>query len=450
MRTWRRTFRRPLLAGLAAASLALGSQGGRVATDPVPTQGPAAAQGDEGTSQVAAWVEVLRRASAAPAAGGEPVSVREETGLVLRIVSAPRESWMGWVELLAASPPGSSDRRIAARLLGAGGRAADLERLARLAEGEDEDGLLSRGFASAFEDAVREILARESGAGAALRSTALRVPTAVGRSLATALAGLGGERALAELSALLGFDRALDPTLLAQIARVARPAPKPVDEAIVQQVRNCLAAEEPQGLAAVSDALGSLEDLESLDGLLLLLDHPGASVRGSAHRALKAIAGVSLPAERARWEPWIAEERAWFADRAPDVVAGLASRNRMTLVQSLGEIGMHRLHRRELCLEVAALLERPAADERSLACQSLSQLGSRACVPQLIHALEDEDPGVRGGAWAALRSITGADLPAETSAWAAFLEGASSSGESARPGPREGTSPVEREAPRGR
>jgi len=409
---------RRLLPALAALGLSLGA-GGR----PLAVQEPETAPEQAG-AELAAWIGQLR---SGVDLAGEELSPQDEDVLVARIVDEPREVWLSWVELLAQAPAGHPDRRLAVRLLGAGGHGSDLGHLARLAEVEQSGELLARSFADALESAVTALLRREPSACVVLRRVALDAPPGVRRSLATALGGLGGPRALEELAALLAYDPALDPTVLAQLARVARPLPKPADPTVVLQVRRCLTSEDPQVVAMAAECLGALEDVESVELLLGYLDHDAACVRGSVHRALKTIAGVELPPQRARWEPWIAEEQAWFAQHAPAAVEQLASRNRMTLFGALSEIGMHRLHRRDMALEVVVLLERASADERSLACQTLGQLGSGAAVPFLMPLLDDESPPVRAAAWAALRAITGSDLPAEGTAWAAWAAGESSS-----------------------
>jgi HEAT repeat protein len=381
-------------------------------------------QRPDGPEALAAWVEQLRSGVGAE---GTPLGHEEEVELLRRIVAEPREAWWAWVERLAATGPGSSDRFLAVRLLGAGGDGGDLGHLATLASAEEEGGLLTRAFSSCFEAAVTELLRRDPSACTDLRRTALEAPEAVRRSLATALAGVGGARALQELVALLGYDPALDPTLLAYVARTARDLPGPCDPDVARQVRRCIASDQPQVIACAAEALGGLEDIESVEVLVEHLDHPETCVRGSAHRALKAIAGVQLPAQRTRWEVWLAEERTWYEEHATVAVEHLGSRNRMTLVQALAEIGTHRLHRHEMALEVVPLLERSKAEERALACVTLAQLGSAAAVPYLTVALDDEDAQVRASAWGALKRITGQDLPADATAWAAWMGGGSSS-----------------------
>jgi HEAT repeat protein len=382
-------------------------------------------QGQPTVSELELSVTQLRRGTAADDPARAALSPEQESDLVRRIVSQPRESWMVWVDALAGSPPGSRDRQVAVRLLGAGGRASDLARLAKLAEGEEADGLLPRAFAQTFELAVAELLARAPGSVPELRRTTLETSIGVRRSLVTALAAKGGSRVLEDLTALLRYDAELDPTLLTLVARVARGAGKPVDPAVVQQVRRCIVDEDAQVVTAAAAALGSLEDLDSVDVLAALLDHPVACVRGDAHRALKRVAGVSLPATRTRWEHWIAEERAWYAERAPELIERLGSSNRFSLVQSLGEIGMHRLHRRALARAVAVLLGRTCEDVRALACQTLAQLGSPEALTVLVAALEDKDANVRSAAWSALKTITQEGRPAEAAAWAGILAGES-------------------------
>jgi HEAT repeat protein len=414
----RRIPNRRHLAGLGVALLTLAARAQETGRSGPAAPRPGPSLSAEDNARLDGCISRLRNSTYSEFGDQELLTPEQEAELVGLVVSFRRGAWQVWIDRLLESPAHSADRRLAVRILGAGGRGADLPLLARIAQLEEDGDLLERTFAETFEPAITSLVARDPHAGGELKRTALETSIGVRRSLAHGLGGVGGARALEELAALLGFDEALDPTLLAQIAKVARAAPQPFDEPVLQQVRNCLLSEEPQILAAASSALAGLQDLESVDPLLELLAHETPSARGSAHRALKAICGVNFPAERARWEPWLAEERAWFADRAAGTIADLASENRMTLVAALNEIGMQRLYRRALSEEVLGLLERSDAQERALACQTLAQLGVRGSLPRLIEALDDEDDGVSAAAWTAVQEIAGDELPTEARAWA--------------------------------
>jgi HEAT repeat protein len=409
----RRNSPRRLLVGLAGALIALAAHGQDAAKQPRSGPGPGAAE----AARLDEWLTKLQASASGEWGEQVALSPEEETALLAQIVALPRALWQPRIESLVQSPPHSSDRRVAVRLLGAGGRAEDLVQLVQLAQAEEEGDLLERSFAEVFEPAVTALVQRDPRAGGELRRSALKTTIGVRRSLAHGLGDVGDQRALEELAALLSFDEALDPTLLAQIARVARGVPQPYDASVLAQVRNSLTVEEPQVLSAAAGALGALEDLHSVDALIELLEHETTCVRGSAHRALKQICGVNFPAERARWEPWLAEERAWYAERSAPVIADLASANRMTLVAALNEVGVQRLFRRELAEEVAAILERGDAQDKLLACQTLAQLGSRTTLPSLVSLLEDPDADLSAAAWAAIQVIAGDDLPPEASAW---------------------------------
>jgi hypothetical protein len=412
----RRISPRRLSAGLALAllTLALQAQDAGASGPAAPRPGTSSAD----SAKLDQWFCRLRDTTYSEFEDQQPLAPEVEAELVAHIVSLHRSDWQPWIDRLLESPAHSGDRRLAVRVLGAGGRGADLPLLAKIAEPEEDGGLLERTFGETFEAAVTALTSRDPNAGSDLKRTALATTIGVRRSMAHGLGGVGGARALEELAALLNFDEALDPTLLAEIAGAARSAPQPFEEGVLQQVRNCLANDEPQIVAAAANALGALEDQASVDGLVELLGHETTCVRGNAHRALKEICGVNFPAERARWEPWLAEERAWFVERAPEAIAGLAAQNSMTLVAALSEIGMQRLHRRELAEEVLAVLERDDPEERTLACQTLGQLGSRASLPHLVLALEDPVAEVSAAAWAAIRAIAGDELPPEARAWA--------------------------------
>jgi hypothetical protein len=70
---------------------------------------------------------------------------------------------------------------------------------------------------------------------------------------------------------------------------------------------------------------------------------------------------------------------------------------------------------------VAAVLGRTETDLVVVACSILGYLGSPRGVPELLHALEKDDPRAVAAAGGALRAITGLDLPADAGAWSAAL-----------------------------
>ena len=58
---------------------------------------------------------------------------------------------------------------------------------------------------------------------------------------------------------------------------------------------------------------------------------------------------------------------------------------------------------------------------RTVACVALGRMVSHASAPILVAALQDRDEGVRNAAYAALRRVTGKDLPNDIDAWEAAV-----------------------------
>ena len=149
--------------------------------------------------------------------------------------------------------------------------------------------------------------------------------------------------------------------------------------------------------------------------------------------ALRTISGVNLPGDAAAWQDWLRREKQWTAESSKEALARLESEDAAEVVAAVHELSRHPLHRERFAPPLAALLAEHASPVvRAQVCLALARLGSEAPVPQLLAALEDDDPDVRASTQTALRTLTGISAGANRWEWQEALDERAANG-SGRP-----------------
>ena len=87
------------------------------------------------------------------------------------------------------------------------------------------------------------------------------------------------------------------------------------------------------------------------------------------------------------------------------------------VVHALNALSARRYRRDLIAREMATALVDGRPEVRRMACAALGRLGSRAVLTDLVQCLRDDASIVKAEAWASLKRLTGADLPAEPEAW---------------------------------
>jgi HEAT repeat protein len=83
----------------------------------------------------------------------------------------------------------------------------------------------------------------------------------------------------------------------------------------------------------------------------------------------------------------------------------------------------HPLHRHLVADSIGPLLVHPDPSVARATCVAIGRLGSNRAVPWLLAALRQHDPELREYAAAALRRLTGLDLPPQHARWSRALAG---------------------------
>lgn len=354
--------------------------------------------------------------AARPPADGEPEApgAGQSAAILAGLGLLQRGAVLGELERRAAAP--LPERRAALAILLELGRADDLELALKAAfpapgspAGESLDAELAA--------AVAAILTRDPEAAWRIPGLAGKAPLPAGAALVRGLGASGRREGLDVLASLLYIVPELERGLVTEIGRLAALLAPPFGEAARVAIRSRLGSADPQVVREAALAAGRLLDDAALPQLIELLDDPRGAIAATALFALRSITGLSLPAERARWEAWLAAEQTWFETELDPTLARLQSPSRLEVRAGLRSISLRRLRRLELAGEVQPLLLDVDAEVRATACRSLGALGACTRVELLIQCLEDHDAVVAAEAWRALQVLTGAHLAADPEGW---------------------------------
>jgi HEAT repeat protein len=312
----------------------------------------------------------------------------------------PSPRVLGWparlalAAALAAPAPalqGSDPRAEVARILeadtGAGGPAARAGEIAVVPGAarawlalRGEGTLRAEGFEALSED--QELVL---GLAAPLlpRAEALLAAKSVARSDAPSVAS---RLAALELAGCHASASELD--LVAALARPDQEDPEP--------------AMAPAFEAALAEVLGrDQRSYDALDALVARDPELSSSVARAVGRAGQA-AGLE-----------------WLAGRVDDPLAGSAA---LQEVERLAPRAAQELAA-EVAEAVRPILRGEDSARRKHAMRTLGALGDDASVPDLLAFLAQGEPGERQAAHAALRAITGRNLPARADLWLAWYQG---------------------------
>jgi hypothetical protein len=338
------------------------------------------------------------------------------------LAAQPPEALRAHARAVASSPLSSdAARRLALELLAGCAGPDDIELCAALASPAEGEAGVPRARRLAFEQALRAIAARAPESRFALAGLLGGFDGALVGPAVRALAAERSAESLALLADLLGRVEGADGLLLAELAGLGVELGRPADERVARQVRGLLGDCDRHVAVLAVQAAAALQDTAAIGELIGLLSHADPALRAAAEAALVQLARKHYRGGPEAWERWYQGELAWWSDEAPRALDELGARDPARAVAALRELAQHRLHREESAEAVADVLARPERDLVVVACSILGHLGSPRAVPELLDALERDDPRVVDAAARALRAITGLDLPAEADAWDAAV-----------------------------
>jgi HEAT repeat protein len=281
----------------------------------------------------------------------------------------------------------------------------------------EEEVELDRTLKDALRHGVAGVLERSDRALAVLEHNWRSGRPELIPALALAVGDTRNSQGVAILADILTWHAEHQLLLMSQI-RLIGPSPRrSVNREVGRMLEPLLVGEDSAQTSAALLTLAALRDEALVPRAIELLAGDSQALAGTAHFALKKIAGLSFPPVHAIWKTWYDGEVEWFARDSRHEIARLDSGKDEEVVAVIRTISQHRLYREELADALAGALEHPNSTIRVHVCQGLQELGSEAAVPALVLALDDAHEQVRKAAWMALVSLTGINDPPEAASW---------------------------------
>ena len=270
---------------------------------------------------------------------------------------------------------------------------------------------LSADEADALRTAVARILRRDDAGFRGLPKLMGRARADAVRPLLFALGDTGDSCAVPALGSSLQTHPELAAIAISQARRVGASQDESANRALADAVRPHLASDRPELASAAARTLGELGDAASAPLLVELLDSGVPALAESAHWALRRLSRLDFGLRHESWVAWLASERQWWSDEAPERIEELVRGSRATRLAAVASVGARTWRRHEAAGEVLAALWDNDPLLREAACHALGQLGAPLALRRLVETLSDPDPRVSRAARGALMAIVGTSLP---------------------------------------
>jgi len=189
------------------------------------------------------------------------------------------------------------------------------------------------------------------------------------------------------------------------------------ESSICEAIKPLLSGESDHLRREAALSLGRLQDLESVEALMVLLNDESAGVRGNAYWALKNITGLRFPANKQRWNIWWKNESDKARKEREEILSKLMTGTRQEMLDALSKAGQIKLGRKEVINVLIEFVEHGDPAVRKLTCGALASLKAREAASKLLRILADPQQEVVQAAHSALKEITGLDLPADRKKW---------------------------------
>ncbi|HPF12741.1 MAG: HEAT repeat domain-containing protein [Planctomycetes bacterium] len=307
---------------------------------------------------------------------------------------------------LASTEDGAGDRVTALHVLATIGKAEDMP--LALALGSAPVGKLQRAIDFWFGKAVMGILVRDERGYASLAEAWEEAvsPTIEGTLLET----LREVHTPESLELLMGrIQAAVDPNpaALTSLYRLAAELPVLPAGLSLTPIQRLLSHHAATIRAKAAMCLGSMDDFESVESLIGLLQDEAKEVREYANLALRRLSGRGFAIDPVRWTAWHRGEQTWWQADGRDALQELKSFDQGKTLAAAFQLSQHRIFASEFVPELVGRLQEGSPEFQVSVCQALGQTGHRAAVPGLLRQLSSSNDRVKAAALIALRGITG-------------------------------------------
>jgi hypothetical protein len=340
----------------------------------------------------------------------------QEHVILLALERMERDAVRAHVEAALALDRGLPRRHAALGCLGAVGRSNDLPALLELALASSETTPHEK-LAAALRAAVVRVLLRDPRAFPQLADLRRVTRPELLRHLVRAVGETKDPRGLAYLSEVAYWHEDLALDVMNQVPLVGPSGEEAIDDAVRVRLRSYLDETRVAHCRAAITGLAALEDQDAIGGLIPLLLSTNTSLVNGAHWALRQLTGLALPPDAQAWERWHQAELSWILRFLPGELQRLRNADPAVVSAGLRATLAHPLAYRELAAALPDLLQHRSPTLRILACRTLAKIGATGAVERLVGTLEDPQPDVADAALAALRGLTGLELPGDPEAW---------------------------------
>ncbi len=267
-----------------------------------------------------------------------------------------------------------------------------------------------------LEEALTKRLELAPGAGSILRGAMVDQNSALWPMLARVAEHAHSPDVAAFLVSTLGRNPELDVVALQSLADRCERFGVVLGDAHLASLRPLIESTNERVQRTAITVLGRIRDRESVPAIIDALTHDSVLVAQSAHDALHTLAQSDLGESPAAWSAWYERETSWWEKSQEELEEQVQSDIPAKLIAATRTWLEHPLFTREAANSLALVVLKPEERPAEAAIDALKRLGSSHCIRGLVAAL-DRDDDVRERAAAALRSVTGLDLPADAKAW---------------------------------
>ena len=296
-------------------------------------------------------------------------------------------------------------RLILSRLLAEVAQPSDLSMLGTAVAG-DGSAIPRESFRS-YGAALSRWIRRDPAAASYFPELVQTVHPSLLRISIEALRASAPESVLDGLSGSLGTQSRFDPILLMEIAYESKTARRPAAPGVLAKIRAFVNHPDPSCALEAVSAVGRLDDVGSIEGLIALMKSGGPSMQSRAKEALESLADERLGSDASAWGNWFAAATEWRDLASQDVRSRLRNGPVSQRSQALLELARYRVFRHELDDAVIEALRDDDEGVVVIACAVLGHYATVPCTNALVEALGAESVKVRKGALDALHRCTG-------------------------------------------
>lgn len=256
---------------------------------------------------------------------------------------------------------------------------------------------------SALAAALGALVERENAALGDLCGLFARTTPVTRSVLLDVVREQAGPSSVVRLADLLGrAGNEADALVLSALARAERPVTPAAAASALSRVRRFLSHSDHQLASLACRAVEEQRDHEAVPDLIALLGASNSGLGASAHRALRGLTGLALPADLATWMHWLDASLSWWEEHAEACRESIRGSDPVAAADAIADVAAQRLHLDAVVELLVLALQRPEADQVLVACRALRTIPTAGAGVALESLQDHADPRVAQAARAAV------------------------------------------------